>query len=149
MENHGRALGPGPNHQVAADGVATVGQQNLGPEPIERLCGEFQEERRFTRTGRPLRPAEACGQQRDPYAVELEVKHFGLSATAECGCGSGRGPLDRGQNIFERRFVLVVEHAARECPAVPAARGEKLEQLTCCECRAAGWVEVAVDRSEQ
>ena len=103
----------------------------------------------FARTGCPLGPAETRGQHRDPHAVELEVEHLGLAATAECGCGPGRGPLDRGQDVLERCFVLVVEHAAGECAAVPAACGEQLEQLACCQRRAAGWVEVAVNGSEQ
>lgn len=57
--------------------MPAVGQQDLGPEPIEDLLGEVEERRRLDPVGGPLDAAEGRGQQRDPDASEYQIEDVG------------------------------------------------------------------------
>ena len=57
MEDHGDPPRPAAAHQLEAGRMTAVGQQHVGPEPVEHLLGQLQENGPLPRIRRPLRPA--------------------------------------------------------------------------------------------
>ena len=71
VEDDRRAAVRAPAASTPGDGMSAVGQQHVGPEPVEHLLGQVEEHAR-PRAGRaPVGPAGGRGQHRDADAVEL------------------------------------------------------------------------------
>ena len=51
VEDNRDASGPSPAHELEADRMPAVGQQNLGPEPVQHLVGQVEKQCAFSRTG--------------------------------------------------------------------------------------------------
>jgi hypothetical protein len=60
--------------------MPALGLQAVGPEPVEHLLSQLQEDRRLPRVRRPLGAAGRRGQQRHPNAVDAQIDHLCRSA---------------------------------------------------------------------
>jgi hypothetical protein len=149
MENNGRALGPRLDHERTADWMPAVSQKNLGPEAIEHRSRQVEVHGALTRVRCLIGAAGRCGQERDAYAVEIQIEDLSLAAKAERRARPCGRPLDRSQNILDGCFVLVIEHAASERSAVPLAACQQCEQFTRRKSSPARRVEVSVNGSEE
>ena len=115
---------PGALHQLQADGMAAVGQQGLGPEPVEHLLGPGRGTRRL-RAGSGERSArlEVVGMIVTRTPPSLQVDHLRVPAAAERRIQPpGRAvELEDRQQLLDRGLALVVEDAAGQAAAIPAA----------------------------
>jgi hypothetical protein len=125
--------------------MTAVSQQHVGPEPVEDLVGQLEEDRRLPRVGRPLGATGYRGHERHRDAVDAQVDHLGRSARSQLRLQPLGGRLQRGEHLVERRFPLGVEDACREHPAIRPPRGQQLEQLARTQGGAAGGVKVTMD----
>ena len=111
VENHRDPSAPRPAHELQADRVSAIRQNHLGPEPIQHLVKQIEEDRPFTRPRRPLGSAVCRRHQGEPHSIERKVKNLGLAAPAERSPNARSRPLNRRQHILERSLILIVEHA--------------------------------------
>ena len=63
--------------------MTAVSQQHVGPEPVEDLVGQLEEDRRLPRVGRPLGATGYRGHERHRDAVDAQVDHLGRSALSQ------------------------------------------------------------------
>ena len=129
--------------------MTAVSRQHIGPEPVEDLLGQLEENRRLARAGRPLGATGDRGHDRDPDPVDAQVDHLGRSARSELRLKPPGGKLQGGKPLVERRFALGVQDPCRERAAIHPPPGQQLEQLTRTQGCAAGGVQVTVDRGEE
>ena len=149
VEDDGNPPLPRPPHQLEAGRMTAVGQQHVGPEPVEDLVDQLEEDRRLARVGRPLGAAGHRGHERHPNAVDAEVDHLGRSAHSQLRLEPSGGKLQSGEHLVERRFPLGVENPRREHPSIDPPPGQQLEQLARTQGGAAGGVKVTMDRGEE
>ena len=90
--------------------MTAVSQQHVGPEPVEDLVDQLEEDRRLAQVGRPLSEAGHRGHERHPNAVDAEVDHLGRSAVSQLRLEPSGGKLQSGEHLVERRFPLGVEN---------------------------------------
>ena len=69
-EDDGNTPLPRPPHQLKAGRMPAVGEQDVGPEPVEDLPGQVKEYHRLAPVGRPLEAAGSRRHDRNPDAVE-------------------------------------------------------------------------------
>ena len=129
--------------------MTAVSQQHIGPEPVEDLLGQLEENRRLARVGRPLGATGDRGHERDPDPVDAQVDHLGRSARSRLRLKPPGGKLQGGEPLVERRFALGVQDPCRERAAIHPPPGQQLEQLTRTQGCAARGVQVTVDRGEE
>jgi hypothetical protein len=129
--------------------MTAVSQQHIGPEPVEDLLEQLGEDRRLARVGRPLGAAGHRGHERDTDPVNAEVDHLGRSVHSQLRLEPPDGKLQGGEHLVERRFPLGLEDPCREHPAIHPPPGQQLEQLARTQGRAAGGVQVTMDRGEE
>jgi len=98
--------------------MTAVSQQHIGPEPVEDLLGQLEEDRRLVRVGRPLGATGDRGHERDPDPVDAQVDHLGRSARSQLRLKPPGGKLQGGEPLVERRFPLRVEDPCCEHPAI-------------------------------
>ena len=139
----------GPAHQFQADRVAAVGQQHVGPEPLEHLPGQVEEPLALDAGWAISARLEARRHHRDTHAVELEVNHLRRPPRPSPARSPSRPAAPRCQRKIDRRLALVVEDAAAQTRQSQPRAGQELEHLAGRQRRAAGRVEIAVDRGEQ
>jgi len=128
--------------------MPAVGQQHVGPEPVEDLIGQFEEDRRLPRVWRPFGTTRDRGHERHPDAVDAQVNHLGRSARSQLRLEPPYRKFQRGEHLVERRYALGVEDPCREHPAIHTPRGQQLEQFARAQGRAARGTQVTMDRGE-
>ena len=81
--------------------MTAVSQQHVGPEPVEDLVGQLEEDRRLSRVGRPLGTTGRRGHERHPAAVDAEVNHLGRPSHSQLRLEPLVGKLQGGEHLVE------------------------------------------------
>jgi len=149
VEDHGNPPLARPPHQLETGRMTAVSQQHVGPEPVEDLVGQLEEDRRLPRVGRPLGATGYRGHGRHPDAVDAQVDHLGRSARSQLRLEPPGGKLQGGEHLVEGGFPLGVEDPLREHPGIHPPPGQQLAQFARTQGRAAGGVQVTMDRGEE
>ena len=77
------------------------------------------------------------------------VKTFAMFNRPPFAPGTAGGQFLGGEHLVKRRIPLGVEHARREHPAIHPPRLDQFEQVPHAQRRAAGGIEVTIDRSKE
>ncbi len=93
--------------------MAAVGQQHIGPEAVEDLPGQFEEDVRLPPIGRPLGAAGSRRHDRHPHTVDSQVDDLGRVARCQLRLQSLIGQFQRGEHLVERCLPLGVENSRR------------------------------------
>jgi len=87
--------------------MTAVGQQHVGPEPIEDLFGEVEKDGLLAWVGRALGAAGCRRHERDPNAVDAEVDHLGRSACSQFRLKPPDGKLQSGEQLTRTQRCAV------------------------------------------
>jgi len=82
------------------------------------MLGQFEEDRRLPRVGRPLGATRGRRHERGQDAVDAQIDHLGRSAGSQLRLEPLGGKLQSGEHLVEPRFPLGVEDPCREHPAI-------------------------------
>ena len=129
VEDDRRPAGAGASHQLQADGMPAVGQQDARAGTGSSTCRtRSRNTLALARAGRTLGPAGGRGHDRDADAADLQVDHLrGPAAPERRSQPPGRAvELEDAQQLVDRGLALVVEDPAGQRAAIPAAGGQQL-----------------------
>ena len=149
MKDDGDPFAAGASHQLQIGGMAAVGEDDLGPEAVEDLIEEVEEDGPFLAHRRTFGTARRGGRERDADPLDGEVEARDDRAVGKFDVGA-RGRFSQGgQGVFQGGLGFEVEHAGEQDAAIDAALGQEFEEVARGQGGTAGGVEVAVDRGEE
>ena len=88
--------------RLRAGRIRSVGRQHIGPEAVEGLLGQFEEDVRLSPLGRSLRAAGGRGHDRHPHAVHAQVNRGEQQAHGTPGARGGDQRFRRSSPSAER-----------------------------------------------
>ena len=145
MKDNCNAFRPCAVHELETDGMPSIRQKDLGPEPFSACSARLRKIAASRCPGARSARLYAVGKSVSRTPPSSRSKTSASPPRLSAAQGAFRGPIDGRQNVLERRFILIVEHAASERSAIPTAGCQEFKQFAGCQGRAARWIEIAVD----